>query len=48
MKLTILQEKLKEGLRVVGRASLKSLSLPILNNVLLQTEKTFLVWLLLI
>ncbi len=42
MKLTILQEKLKEGLRVVGRASLKSLSLPILNNVLLQTEKNFL------
>jgi len=27
---------------VVGRASLKSLSLPILNNVLLQTEKNFL------
>ena len=42
MKLTILQEKLKEGLGVVGKASLKSISLPILNNILLQTEKSFL------
>lgn len=41
MKLTILQEKLKEGLKVVTRASFKSLSLPILNNILLQTEKSF-------
>jgi DNA polymerase-3 subunit beta len=41
MKLTILQEKLKEGLKVVARASFKSLSLPILNNILLQTEKNF-------
>ncbi|MBU0546883.1 DNA polymerase III subunit beta, partial [Patescibacteria group bacterium] len=40
-KLTILQEKLKEGLKVVTRASFKSLSLPILNNILLQTEKNF-------
>jgi len=41
MKLTILQEKLKEGLKVVARASFKSLSLPILNNILVQTEKNF-------
>jgi DNA polymerase-3 subunit beta len=41
MKLTILQEKLKEGLKVVTKASFKSLSLPILNNILLQTEKNF-------
>jgi DNA polymerase-3 subunit beta len=41
MKLTILQEKLREGLKVVTRASFKSLSLPILNNILLQAEKNF-------
>lgn len=42
MKLTILQEKLKEGLSVVERVSLKSLTLPILNNVLISGEKNFL------
>ncbi len=42
MKLLILQEKLKEGLKVVSRASFKSLSLPVLNNILLRTEKNFL------
>jgi DNA polymerase-3 subunit beta len=42
MKLLILQEKLKEGLGIVGRATTKSLSLPILNNILLKTEKNFL------
>jgi len=42
MKLLILQEKLKEGLKIVSRASLKSLSLPILNNILLKTKKNFL------
>lgn len=42
MKLLILQEKLKEGLRVVGRAATKSISLPILNNIFLGTEKNFL------
>lgn len=42
MKLTILQENLKKGLGIVSQASIKSLSFPILNNILLQTEKTFL------
>jgi len=42
MKLLILQEKLKEGLRIVSRAATKSLSLPTLNNILLRTEKNFL------
>ncbi len=42
MKLLVLQEKLKEGLKIVSRASFKSLSLPILNNILLRTEKNFL------
>jgi len=41
MKLLILQEKLKEGLNVVERVSLKSLTLPILNNILISTEKNF-------
>ncbi|MDO8424802.1 MAG: DNA polymerase III subunit beta [bacterium] len=42
MRLTILQEKLKEGFGVVERITSKSLTLPILNNVLLQTKKNFL------
>lgn len=42
MKLLILQEKLKEGLNIVERVSTKSLTLPILNNVLVSTEKNFL------
>lgn len=42
MKLQILQEKLKEGLGVVERVSSKSLTLPILNNVLIEAEKNFL------
>lgn len=41
MKLLILQEKLKEGLNIVERVSLKSLTLPILNNILISTEKNF-------
>ncbi|MBZ9578146.1 DNA polymerase III subunit beta [Patescibacteria group bacterium] len=41
MKLLILQEKLKEGLSVVERVSSKSLTLPILNNILISTEKNF-------
>jgi len=41
MKLLILQEKLKEGLSVVERVSSKSLTLPILNNVLISIEKNF-------
>ena len=42
MKLIILQEKLKEGIRVVERVSTKSLSLPVLNNILIRAEKNFL------
>ncbi len=42
MKFTILQEKLKEGLNIVERISSKSLTLPILNNILISTEKNFL------
>lgn len=42
MKTTLLQEKLKEGLGAVERVAGKSLSLPILNNVLLKTEGNFL------
>jgi len=42
MKLQILQEKLKEGLNIIEKISSKSLTLPILNNVLISTEKNFL------
>jgi len=42
MKLTILKEKLKEGIKVVEKISQKSLTLPILQNTLLKTEKNFL------
>ena len=42
MKLAILQEKLKEGLNIVERISSKSLTLPILNNILISSEKNFL------
>jgi len=42
MKLLILQEKLKEGLNIIERISSKSLTLPILNNVLITVEKNFL------
>lgn len=42
MKLTILQNKLKEGLNIVERISSKSPTLPILGNVLLKAEKNFL------
>ncbi len=42
MKLLILQEKLKEGLNIIERISSKSLTLPILNNVLISSEKNFL------
>jgi DNA polymerase-3 subunit beta len=43
MKLIILQEKLKEGLSFVGRICSKSTTLPILNNILFKTEKSFLI-----
>ncbi|MBZ9571743.1 DNA polymerase III subunit beta [Patescibacteria group bacterium] len=42
LSLIILQEKLKNGLNVVGRVSPKSYTLPILNNILIQAEKNFL------
>ena len=42
MKLLILQEKLKKGLNIVSKLTPKSLTLPILNNILLNTEKNFL------
>jgi len=42
MKVEILQEKLKEGLGIVERVASKSLTLPILNNILVNAEKNFL------
>jgi len=42
MKLTVLQNKLKDGLSIVEKISAKSPTLPILSNVLLKTEKNFL------
>jgi len=42
MKLLILQEKLKKGLNIIERISGKSISLPILSNVLIETKKNFL------
>jgi len=42
MKLTILQEKLKEGMAVIDKVAPRSFALPILKNILLKTEKSFL------
>lgn len=42
MQLTILQENLKNGLSAVERVVSKSLTLPVLNNILLQAKKNFL------
>jgi DNA polymerase-3 subunit beta len=42
MKTIILKERLKDGITVVERISAKSLSLPILNNILISVEKNFL------
>lgn len=42
MKLIILKENLNEGLNIVSRVAGKNLTLPILNNVLISTEKNFL------
>ncbi|MFH1180839.1 MAG: DNA polymerase III subunit beta [bacterium] len=42
MKIIILQEKLKQGLNLVERMASKLTTLPILNNILLKTEKNFL------
>ncbi len=41
MKITILQNKLKEALNIVGRATSKSLTLPILKNILIKAEDNF-------
>lgn len=41
MKLKILKTKLKEGLNIIERIIVKSLTLPILNNILIKTEKNF-------
>jgi len=42
MKSIILQEVIKNGLNIVERISSKSITLPILNNILISTEKNFL------
>lgn len=42
MKFIIRQEKLKNGLSIVERVSTKSLTFPILNNLLLKINKNFL------
>ena len=42
MKLIIIYEKLKEGVKVVERLAQKSLTLPILQNIYLKIEKNFL------
>lgn len=42
MKLSILKENFLTGLNIVSRATSKSITLPILNNILLSTEKNFL------
>lgn len=42
MKITILKEKLKEGINIVERITQKSLTLPILNNISIKGEKNFL------
>jgi DNA polymerase-3 subunit beta len=42
MKITILKDKLKEGIGIIEKISAKSISLPILNNVLFTAEKNLL------
>ena len=42
MKVIILKENLNDGLNIVGRLAGKNLTLPILNNILISTEKNFL------
>ena len=42
MIIKILQSKLREGLNIVERITIKSLTLPILNNILIKAEKNFL------
>lgn len=42
MKLTVLKENFLTGLNIVSRATSKSITLPILNNILISAEKNFL------
>ena len=42
MNLIVLKENLKKGLDVVERVTGKNISLPILNNIFLSSEKNFL------
>ncbi len=42
MKITILKDKLKEGVNIVEKIATKSTSLPVLNNILISAEKNFL------
>jgi len=42
MKIIILKENLNNGLNIIERVAGKNLTLPILNNILLTTEKSFL------
>ncbi len=42
MKITILKENLNKGLNITEKISGKNLTLPILNNVLISTDKNFL------
>jgi DNA polymerase III subunit beta len=42
MKVTILKNKFKKGINVIEKISIKSISLPILNNILISTENSFL------
>ena len=42
MKLSILKENFLAGLNIVNRATSKSFTLPVLNNILLSAEKNFL------
>jgi len=42
MKVIILKNKLKEGVDLVNRIPIKSINLPILNNILISTKKNFL------
>ena len=43
MKIIILKENLNNGLNIIGRIAGKNLTLPILNNILIETEKSFIV-----
>lgn len=42
MNISLLQNKLKEGLNIIGRGTSKSTSLPILKNILISVKENFL------